>query len=50
VPEVPQILPVAVAGPLTISPPAAGRNGSLMPLDTLPGGTPLLTQPGRPLF
>lgn len=51
-PELPTMPPppVQVAGPLTVSTPAAGMRGSLMPVEAVPGGRSLLARPRRPLF
>ncbi|MEM9642038.1 MAG: transglycosylase SLT domain-containing protein [Pseudomonadota bacterium] len=43
-------LPIDVAGPLTISPPAASHLGSTAGIAALPAGRPLLTGARRPLF
>lgn len=43
-------LPILVSGPLTVSPPAAGRRGSVAAIDALPQGGSLLRRAPRPLF
>ena len=42
--------PIEIAGPLTVSPPSAGRLGSAAAIDALPGRRPLLMRAPGPLF